>query len=86
MQQDGPGPGPSNLGPPVRVCIGRLSGVGALWDCAPRVCGGGGGCAGGDVPLSPRCPGVRRCLSQVNISSSLALCPVSVAVGAETSV
>ena len=20
--------------------------VGALWDCVPRVCGGGGGCAG----------------------------------------
>ena len=29
----------------------RLSGVGALWDCAPRVCGGGGGSAGGGVPL-----------------------------------
>jgi len=28
-----------------------LSGVGALWDCVPRVCGGGGGCAGGGVPL-----------------------------------
>jgi len=27
-----------------------LSGVGALWDCVPRVCGGGGGCAGGGVP------------------------------------
>jgi len=26
-------------------------GVGALWDCAPHVCGGGGGCAGGGVPL-----------------------------------
>ena len=26
-------------------------GVGALWDCVPRVCGGGGGCAGGGVPL-----------------------------------
>jgi len=25
--------------------------VGALWDCVPRVCGGGGGCAGGGVPL-----------------------------------
>ena len=23
----------------------------ALWDCVPRVCGGGGGCAGGGVPL-----------------------------------
>jgi len=31
--------------------IGRLSGFGALWDCIPRVCGGGGGCAGGGVPL-----------------------------------
>jgi len=30
---------------------GFLSGVGALWDCAPRVCGVGGGCAGGGVPL-----------------------------------
>jgi len=28
-----------------------LSGVGALWDCVPRVCGGGIGCAGGGVPL-----------------------------------
>jgi len=28
-----------------------FSGVGALWDCALRVCGGGGGCAGGAVPL-----------------------------------
>jgi len=26
-------------------------GVGALWDCVPRICGGGGGCAGGGVPL-----------------------------------
>jgi len=33
------------------VSIGRLSGVGALWDCVPRVCDGGGGCAGGGVPL-----------------------------------
>jgi len=39
------------LGPPSGVSIGRLSGVGALWDCVPRVCGGGGGCAGGGVPL-----------------------------------
>jgi len=23
----------------------------ALWDCVPRVCGGGSGCAGGGVPL-----------------------------------
>jgi len=30
-----------------------MSGVGALWDCVPRVCGGGGGCAGGGVPLGP---------------------------------
>ena len=29
---------------------GYLSGVGALWDCVPHVCGGGG-CAGGGVPL-----------------------------------
>jgi len=29
--------------------IGRLSGAGALWDCVP--CVGGGGCAGGGVPL-----------------------------------
>jgi len=28
-----------------------LGGVGALWDCVPRVCGGGGGCAGGGAPL-----------------------------------
>jgi len=28
-----------------------LGWVGALWDCVPRVCGGGGGCAGGGVPL-----------------------------------
>ena len=39
------------LGPPSGVSIGRLSGVGALWECVPRVCGGGGGCAGGGVPL-----------------------------------
>ena len=39
------------LGPPSGVSIGRLSGVGALWDCVPRVCGGGGGCTGGGVPL-----------------------------------
>jgi len=26
-------------------------GVGALCDCVPRVCGGGGDCAGGNVPL-----------------------------------
>jgi len=28
-----------------------LSGVSALWDSVYRVCGGGGGCAGGGVPL-----------------------------------
>jgi len=28
-----------------------LSGVGVLCDCVPHVCGGVGGCAGGDVPL-----------------------------------
>ena len=28
-----------------------MSGVGALWDGVPRVYGGGGGCAGGGVPL-----------------------------------
>jgi len=33
------------------MSIGRLTGVGTLWDCVPRVCGGGGGCAGGGVPL-----------------------------------
>jgi len=39
-----PGPGPSFRGE--HMC--RLSGVGALLDCVPRVCGGGGGgCAGG---------------------------------------
>jgi len=50
------------------VSIGRLSGVGALWDCVSRVCGGGGGCAGGGVPLGagPCCPDVGRCLSGVN--------------------
>ena len=42
-----PGPGSTFGGD----SIGRLSGVGALLDCVPRVCGGGGGCAGGDVPL-----------------------------------
>ena len=43
----------SGLGPSLGV--GRahrpLSGAGALWDCVPCVCGGGGGCAGGVVPL-----------------------------------
>ena len=28
-----------------------IYGVGALWDCVPLVDGGGGGCAGGDVPV-----------------------------------
>ena len=36
---------------PAGVSIGLLSGVGTLRDCVPRVCGGGGGCAGGGVPL-----------------------------------
>ena len=47
------------------VSICRLSGVGALWDCIPRVC-----CGGVAVPaavyrwgLSPRCPGVGRSFS-----------------------
>jgi len=40
-----------NPSPPSRVRIGRLSGVGALWDCVHRVCGGGGGCVGGGVTL-----------------------------------
>ena len=31
------------LGPLSGVSIDRLYGVGALWDCVPRVCGGGGG-------------------------------------------
>jgi len=39
------------LGPPSGVSIGRLSGVGTLLDCVPRVCGDEGGCAGGGVPL-----------------------------------
>jgi len=40
-----------HLGPPSGVNLGRLVGVGALWGGVPRVCGGGGGCAGGGVPL-----------------------------------
>jgi len=40
-------PGPS-FGGEHRPC---LSGIGALWDYVLRVCGGGGGCAGGGVPL-----------------------------------
>jgi len=47
----GGGSRPKRLGPPLRVGIGRVSGVGALWDCVPRVCGGGGGCASGGVPM-----------------------------------
>jgi len=39
------------LGPPSGVSIGRLSGVGALWDCVPRVCVDVGGCAGSGGPL-----------------------------------
>jgi len=55
------------------VSIGRLSGVVTLWDCVPRVCGGGGGCAGSDLPVGavPALSGVGRCLSGVYISSSL---------------
>jgi len=52
-----------------------LSGVGALWDCVLLVCGGGGGDAGGNVPL-----GAASALSWwggslgvVNISSSSAV-------------
>ena len=33
------------------MSIGRLSGIGELWDCVPHVSGGGSGCAGGGVPL-----------------------------------
>jgi len=59
------------LGPPSGVSTGCLSGFCALWDCVSRVCGGGGGCAGGGVPLGagPCCPGpdVGSCLSGVNI-------------------
>ena len=28
-----------------------MSGESALWDCVLRVCDGGGGCAGGGLPL-----------------------------------
>jgi len=35
----------------VNLSIGRLSGVGTLWDYGPRVCGVGGACAAGGVPL-----------------------------------
>jgi len=30
---------------------GCLSGLGALWGCLPRVCGGGDGCTSGDAQL-----------------------------------
>jgi len=39
------------VGPLSGVSISRLNGVGALWDCVSRVCGGRGSCADGDVPL-----------------------------------
>jgi len=48
-----------NIGPPKpateegpyhHMCL-SCCGVGALRDYVPRVCGGGGGCAGGGVPL-----------------------------------
>jgi len=39
------------MGPISGAGICRLSGVGALWDCVPCVYGGGGGCAGGGVPM-----------------------------------
>jgi len=61
----GPGPSPSG------VSIGRLSGVGALWDCVSRrVCGGGGGCDGGGVPLGAGqcCLDVGRCLSGAGVN------------------
>jgi len=35
-------------------------GVGALWDFVLRVCGGGGGCDGGGVPLGA-VPALSRC-------------------------
>jgi len=38
-------------GGPVGGGGGGGSRVGALWDGVPRVCGDGGGCAGGVVPL-----------------------------------
>jgi len=68
MNSCDPGPGiPATLGlgPYSGVSIGRLSGVGALWDCVPRVCGGEGGCAGGGVPLGAVlcCPGA-GCVSR----------------------
>jgi len=58
-----PGPGPS-----FGVSIGCLSGLGALWDCVPHVCGGGVAvpaavCRWG---LCPCYRGVGRCLSGVN--------------------
>ena len=44
---------------------GEARGGAAVWDCV----GGGGGCAGGGVPMGagPCCPDVGRCLSGVNI-------------------
>jgi len=56
-----------------RASIGRLSGVCALWDGVPPVCGGGGGCAGGGFPLGD-VPALSWCgeviLGGVYISSS----------------
>jgi len=37
--------------PYLLMSMGRLRGVGALWDCVPRVTGCEDGCAGGGVPL-----------------------------------
>jgi len=56
------------LGPPSGVSIGRLSGVGALWVCVSRVCGGGGGCG-----LTPQDSGFTRCgeVSLGGIQSSI---------------
>jgi len=39
------------VGPLSGVSTGRFNEVGALRGCALLVCGGGGGCAGGGVPL-----------------------------------
>jgi len=46
------------------VGIGRylgLSGVGSLWDCVLRVCGGGGGFSGGGVPRLCTVPALSWC-------------------------